>query len=812
MSKIIKITLVSFLVVSIFSPFTFAKDDSLAQEKFQIASGAFSDEFYQAALSLFKNFIKQFPQNPLTPKAKLYIAKCFYHQQKYSQGLAKLKELKKEQITELKDPIDYWLAKIFFEKKDFSNCLKYIKKITENSQSKLYQQAKYLQSLAYIKTKQLKKAKSSLEKIIKESEKQDLVDASYQSLLQIYSENNNFYKIISSTKTYLKNNPQTEIKDRIYFYLADANRKKNNLKEALGHYKKALATTTNTHLRDLIYRGMGLTFLAQKNLTLAKRTIDKIVDDQLRLFLQGLYYFNINDQIQALETFSFYLDKYPQGKFLAQSYLKKGDILYEMGRINDSLSAYSAVLKKFSKPGYSDIRDKAHYGLAWCYLKNNNFKKAIAEFKETLEYSDDPAVKMSSRIQMADAYQESKQYQKALDIYNQTIKDYPNTLYADYIQFQIGMIFIKKNILDKALLAFRNLTKNFPNSKLIPEAEYYLAVGYFSQNKYKKAEGLLNNLINKHPNSGIIPEAEYLYAKCLFNQKKYNQALEILQQITRKYKNLDISELVYIDIGLTYLNLEKFDKAKDTFRKFLKIYPNSEYTNTANFYLGGICEKETNFKQAEKYYRKVIENPRTSFTNQEALLALGHLAWNQGDLNKAKEYFKKGAKYQTSFGLKSKLYLAKVYQQDQQTDKALKLYQQLIDSQSNIARIALTDKAFLLKEEKKYQKAIQTFKQAIKAGINSPKIRFALGICLEKKDLDQKAMQQYFKLIYTYPKNPKDDSGANYKVKAYFRIAKIHENKNNLDQAKKVYQKIIDLGIKESKIAKVRLEKLKDNH
>jgi tetratricopeptide (TPR) repeat protein len=809
MNKITIIILISFFLNCTLGPFAFAENNSLAREKFQIASGAFSDEFYQASLSLFEKFLKNFPESDLAPKARLYIAKCLYHQQNYSKGLAELEQLKKDHPAELNDQINYWLAKIFFKKKDFTNCLNHLKKIEKDSQSGYYQKAKYLQALTYLELNQTEEAKLKFETIIKESTDQNLVDTSYQNLLQIYSKEDDFYKIDSSTKEYLKNNPQTKIKDRIYLYLANAYYKKNHFKEALSYYQQSLATTNNNDLRDLIYRGLGLTYLKQQKLSLAKRTIDKIVEDELRLFLQGLYYFDTNDYIQALETFSIYLDKYPQGKFLAQVYLKKADTLYEMGRINDSLSAYNAILKKFPESNLTNIKNKAHYGLAWSYLKNNNFKKAIAEFRKTLEYSNDRAVKISSRIQIADTYQESNQYQKALDIYNEIIKTYPNTLYADYIQFQIGMVFIKKNELAKAFLAFRNLTANFPNSKLIPEAKYYLAVGYFSQNEYKEAENALNRLIDKHPDSRIIPEAKYLYAKCLFNQKKYQQSLETFSQIIAKYKNLPVSELAYIDTGLAYLNLKEFDKAKNAFNKFLKTYPDSEYVNSVNFYLGGIYEKERNFQEAERYYKMVAKNPKDPLTNQEALLALGHLAWSRKDLDKAEEYFKEAMAQPTSFGLKSKLYLAKIYQQKQKNKIALELYQELIDSQTEIAKVALLDKAFLLKETKKYQEAINTFKQALKKGLDSAKIRFALGICLEKMKLNQEAIQQYFKLIYTYPEPGQDSQQVNYKVKAYFRIAKIYENQNNLDLARKIYRKIIDLEIKESKIAKIRLEKLK---
>jgi len=45
-------------------------------------------------------------------------------------------------------------------------------------------------------------------------------------------------------------------------------------------------------------------------------------------------------------------------------------------------------------------------------------------------------------------------------------------------------------------------------------------------------------------------------------------------------------------------------------------------------------------------------------------------------------------------------------------------------------------------------------------------------------------------------------------VNAYFHLAHIYEKDKNIAAAKKIYEKIISLGIEESKIAKIRLNEL----
>jgi len=90
---------------------------------------------------------------------------------------------------------------------------------------------------------------------------------------------------------------------------------------------------------------------------------------------------------------------------------------------------------------------------------------------------------------------------------------------------------------------------------------------------------------------------------------------------------------------------------------------------------------------------------------------------------------------------------------------------------------------------------------------------FYLGFCLEKAGRDKEAIESYFKVIYSSLSNESEvmaGNTENYKIKAYFRIARIYEKENNSRAAKKIYNEIIDLGPKEAKIARARLRKLEE--
>jgi len=809
---ILKVFVVNLLLLILVSSLCYAGDAQ--QERFDIAVKAFSDGFYDASRLLFKRFIEEFPKSEREVEAKLYIAKCYYYNEKYPESIEVLDEIrKKSQAKDFIDEAYYWLSVIYLKGKDFANSLQYAEKIIDNfPDSKFRWRALYLIAKNDLELGRIKEAIEIFNKIINKSEEEELLQDSYEQLLDFYFLRKNYSEVGSLGKKYLDRFAKGRLLPKIYFYLGESYYLQGNWDESLINYQRALENCQDRNLQDLIYQGLGFAYLSKGQRVEAKVTIDNIKDKELRLFSQGLYYSKAKNYVEALETFNIFLRDYPQSAFLPQGYLHKADILYEMGRLNDAIDIYKYILDNFKDSQlYGEVINKAHYGLAWCYLKNGIFKKAIEEFRSTLEYADDPLVKVSSKVQIADAYQETAKYDQALNIYNEILRDYPNTIYADYIQFQIGMSFLKKKDLEKAFFALRNLQNNFPSSRLLPQAQYYLAVGYFSAGDYSEAKNLLQDFIERFPNEGPIWKAKYLYGKCFFNEKNYKKALSIFTQIVGKSDDKEIEELTYIDMGNAYLNLSQFDKAKEVWKDFIRRFAHSQYAASVILYLGGLYEKEANFNEAQRYYKRVADNYQGTSWAHEALLSLGHLYWEQQELNKAQEYFEQLANQESLLALKARLYLAKIFEQQDMDRKALKLYDQLIDSQFPIAKIALAKKALLLKEMKDYNQAIKLFKKAIAAGVDTPVILFSLGVCLEKIGSNKEAIEEYFKIIYAFlseSENHLNSDVKNYAIKAYFRMARIYEKENNIKAAQNIYKKIVDLGVEESKIAKAKLKEL----
>jgi tetratricopeptide (TPR) repeat protein len=808
--------IIIFILFSFFINF-FCFSFEKGEERFYVASKAFSDGFYEASLSLFQRFIQENPSSSMSNEARLHVAKCYYYLENYPESLSVLESLEAENdFHDLDEEVYYWLSAIHYKGKDFKKSLYYANKIiNEYPESNFLWWALFIAADNNAELSNNDEAISGYSKVIEESKDPRLVDDSYSKLFSIHFGLRQYSQVIDLATQYIKEYPKGQLRAKAYFYLGESHYGQDKPQEALTDYKYALTSNPSESIKNLTYQGLGSAYIAQNNNLEAKLNIDKITDQELRLFSQSIYYFKTKSYIEALESFDIFLRNYSESNFRVAAYLNKADLLYEMGRVNDAISAYQTIINDFNTPEYSKTVNKARYGLSWCYLKNGKFKEAIDGFESTLEATDNVVVRMSSQIQIADTYHETGKYDKALDAYNQILKQYPNTIYADYIQFQIGVVFLKKKDLDNALMALRNLKQNFPKSKLIPKAQYYLAVSYFSQGKYSESKNLLEDFIEDFSNDDFMAKVYYLYGKAFYNEGSYAQALDKFKIAVSKYRDVDIEEFVYIDIGNVYFNLGDFDKAKKTWNDFLVRFPGSQYAGSVALYLGGVCEKENSYIEAEKYYKKVMNEFEGTSWSYEAMLSLGHLYWSMNNLEVAERYFRDLSKKNTPLAVKGKLYLAEVLSGKGNEKESLELYDQLIHSKSSVSKIALVNKASLFRQLQEYGQAAVLYEKAIEEGVDGPDIVFSLALCNEKAGNEDKAIEYYFKVVYAFSDDaPKDDLGnfMSYKTRAYFRIARIYEKQGKLEEARLIYDKIVSMDVKESRIAQSRLEEIKANN
>ncbi len=800
MKKFIIAGVIGVLIGNAFCGYAQSKEE----EAFYVAEKAFLDKFYQASVTLFEKFINDYPESGNLLAAKLYIAKSLYFQQNYVKALTTLEQLKTAPGNEeIIDQVYYWLGQISFQGKNFPQALEYAQDIiTEHPDSSLIGWAHYLSAECYVQMDQYAESEKELEAIVSKSEDRKLREKAVIELLNVYYLQQKYNQLVSYAEDALSRLETRQAKSQLFFYKGEGHYGKNEFETARKIFAQGLNFADEENLVDLYLQRLGDCFLSLDNEAQARAYYDRIASDELKSYSFINYYLHLKQCNEVFASAEEFLEKFPSSTYIAQVYLHKADCLYDLGRVNDALSVYQEIVTKFDSSSLRNVIDQAHYGLAWCYLKVGEFKKAIEGFKETIQFTDNFIVRVSSQIQIADAYQEKEMYDAALETYNRILKEYPDNIYSDYIQFQIGMIFLKNDRLEEAKFSFKNLEKTFPESKLTPQAQYYLAASYFSEGNYRPAEDILKTFSQRFPNHTLTERARYLYGKCLFNQGQYQKALDIFHELISSISSNELRQVIFIDTAYAYLNLNREDKAKEILDEFTRRFRQSRHLPSVLLNLGNLHEQENDYERAQTYYERIIRDHPHGTVYYEAKLALAHLFWQKGDLTKAEQHLKELASGNNENARqRATLYLGDMYAQQQDAQAAFKLYEEVIRSQSRLSTMARAKKGMLLKENKRYAEAVSTIGKAIDEGVEDPQLYLALGYCLEKIEADEDALAEYFKVVYLH-------QDSHYTVKAYFRIAKIYREQNQLRQAKEIYEKIAAIDVGEAKIARERIEEI----
>lgn len=641
-----------------------------------------------------------------------------------------------------------------------------------------------------------------LNELIRNSNDTNVIADSYNKILDLYFKNKNFTKILGLANEYTKNYPQGQLTAKIYFYLGEITYSYKEYNKALEYYRYSLSKDLDSKLNDLICQGIAYTYweLGEKNNYIV--FINKIKDEELGLLAKGILNLNMNNHKEAISIFNNFLESFPNSKYLVEVYLNKANAFYEYNQIKEAIELYRFIINNFSQHSHKEANQKARYNLAWCYLKLGDYKRSLKEFRGVLTDRHNPVIKTSAKVQIADAYQADKNYFLAAATYEDILKKYPRTIYTDYVKFNLGMCYLKNKDMNQAIASFSNLVENYPSSRFITKAKYYLALSYSYKEAYPQAKHLLENFIRDYPKDDLIYKVYYLYGKCFFNENNYELAAKMFKSVIEGIIDKEIIELAYIDLASCYLNLVQKQEALSIYKDFFKKFPNSNYSGYVALALGEIYENSQDINKAKKYYQLVLEKYPTSSWAKEAYLYLAQIYLKEDKLIIAQNYLRKIINEDSPIAIKAKLNLAKIYALNSDLKASLALYDQLIDKESDLTKMAIYEKALLLKDNEQYEDSINLLNRAIGLGIKSIEAHFALALCLEKVNKYQEAKEEYYRTAYLF-------NDSNYQVKSYFRIAAILEKENNLSAAKDLYQKIISLDIEESKIAKLRLSQLK---
>ena len=208
---------------------------------------------------------------------------------------------------------------------------------------------------------------------------------------------------------------------------------------------------------------------------------------------------------------------------------------------NDAIDLYENFLKYFS---YSSYHQSVYEDLAFLYLRDLDYNKAISNFLLIENFSDKPYLifNIAYSYFSLDSLNDAQYYfSKILNI---------DSKYSIPAQYYYSHIAYENKLYNSALEGFEKLVLDEKFGSIVP---YYIAQIHFFQKNYKELISyvvpILRNVISSRKS-----ELNRLLAESYYRTGQYNKAIDFFNEFLNDNEEVDIN--TYFLLGNSYF-LEK---------------------------------------------------------------------------------------------------------------------------------------------------------------------------------------------------------------------------------------------------------------
>lgn len=314
---------------------------------------------------------------------------------------------------------------------------------------------------------QLKKIGEGIDYILKDYINEKIVEADYQLqkrfndgyvlyILKDYTRASMIFYDIVSKKEYYKDPVYVEC----LYYLAESFKLLNNLLGAQEYYKQVLEHPSkkfyqdslqqileisykigdfrdinsymekieknSSSIRPEIFYARGKSAYYQKEYKTAIESFSKLLDKEdfkiKALYFIGVNYTALKDYDKAIETFNKIYSIEPktdeESIIYDYSILSLGRIYYTTNKITEAIDVYQDL--KRTSPFY----DVSLYESAWCFIKDNNYEKALFAIDLLIDVLPNSIIIPEAILLKGNLYNEMNRADDALKTYSQIIAKY----------------------------------------------------------------------------------------------------------------------------------------------------------------------------------------------------------------------------------------------------------------------------------------------------------------------------------------------------------------------------------------------------
>jgi TolA-binding protein len=527
-----------------------------AREQYAVAVNLFNTKQWALAADELADFLKNYSQDPLAPKARHYLGVCRVQLKQYDQAIAALSAVLKENRNfELADESLFHLGLAHFQSASGA------------SDEKKDARAAHL-----------KKAAAALKAVIDEHAKSRLVPESMYYLAETQYLSGDKKTAVLTYKRLIDEHAKHRLVPDALYGLGFAYEETGEHALAEKVYDDFLAAYPRHDLAIEVTLRKGESLLARKQYAQAEPLFAKaaaaegFAQADHALFQQATCAFEQKQYERAAELYLSIPKNFARSPEAPLARLNAGKALYQRKNFAAMRDALAPLVDTGAAKG--DIAAEATHLLARSLIEQKKPADALAAIEKALADASGNRWEPNLLFDQADATYEIPQRRKdAIALYASIARRFPQFNLAGDALYLAAHAALQVGDAARAIELADEFAKSFPEHKLAPDVQYTSAEARLLTERFADAEKIYRQLLAEHADHRDNALWKRRLGYALYLQGRWDDAIAQLQPLVKAIKEPAALADVYHQLGTAQQRLGRHDAAIENLDAAVSAHP-----------------------------------------------------------------------------------------------------------------------------------------------------------------------------------------------------------------------------------------------
>lgn len=366
--------------------------------------------------------------------------------------------------------------------------------------------------------------------------------------------------------------------------------------------------------------------------------IDKTIAATAKFYAAECLY-ALDQKAGAAAEFEHFVENYHLSNFRDLALYRLGTIYFEQEQYWTSRNRLITLIEEYPESEYTG---NAYYWAAETYFAENKFTDAEEFFTQAIAEQRGSKYLDYTIYSLGNMYERLERYEDAVAAYDELLAYYGESELAPYAQLRIGICYFNLKEYDSVVLELSDpLISELPQEQQT-EAMMALANSFFRLREYGNAADIFQNILNRIDDDGAAKRIRYSLGWINFQTNNYEEAYGIFSSLSKTGSDTIAVNSLYWSAEAKRYNGE-LNAALDIYEEFLNTYGDSELAPDAIFNAAVIYYNSGDLDNAKRFLIQSSAKGDEE-TRAKAFTLLGEISLKQKNFREAETYFRNGIK------------------------------------------------------------------------------------------------------------------------------------------------------------------------